>query len=48
MARDIEGRRNKRKEKFRERKKHPYKSGGKYRTGDIDLKESQKRKKGKN
>ncbi|MDP3965975.1 MAG: hypothetical protein Q8Q04_00405 [archaeon] len=37
-------RRNKGKEKRREKKKHPYKSGGKFRLGDIELKESAKGK----
>jgi len=27
--------RNKRKDKFKEKKKHPYKKGGKYRTCEI-------------
>ncbi len=30
--------RNKRKDKRREKKKHPYKSGGKFRTGQVSLK----------
>jgi len=35
-------RRNKRKDKKRERKKHPYKQGGKYRAANISLKNSRK------
>jgi len=30
--------RNKRKEKYKERKKHPYKKGGKHRTDNLSLK----------
>jgi len=45
MARDLEGKRNKRKSKLKEKKKHPYKVGGKFRLGNINLKKSQKKKK---
>ncbi|MCR4327360.1 MAG: hypothetical protein NUV46_02145 [Nanoarchaeota archaeon] len=40
--------RNKRKEKLKEKKKHPYKSGGIFRTGEIELRVSEKSKKKKN
>ncbi len=49
MVRNLEGKRNKRKGKLKEKKKHPYKVGGKFRLGNINLKKSQKKKKmGKN
>jgi len=32
-------RRNKRKDKFKEKKKHPYKRGGKYRTVKLSKKQ---------
>ena len=38
MANDSE-RRNKRKDKRRENKKHPYRKGGKYRSDNIGKKE---------
>jgi len=49
MVRDSGERRNKRKDKLREKKKHPYKTGGKFRLGNITLRESlEKKKKKKN
>ncbi|NCN51670.1 hypothetical protein GW931_01530 [archaeon] len=47
MARDSEERRNKKKDKLREKKKHPYKTGGKFRLGNIKMKESADKKKKK-
>jgi len=38
-------RRNKKKDKLLEKKKHPYKTGGRSRTGDVKLRESEKKKK---
>jgi hypothetical protein len=35
MAQADSEQRNKRKDKLREKKKHPYKSGGKFRSSDI-------------
>lgn len=43
MTRDTEGKRNKKKNKFKEKKKHPYKSGGKFRTGGVKIKNSKKK-----
>ncbi|MBU2612632.1 MAG: hypothetical protein KKB62_02840 [Nanoarchaeota archaeon] len=48
MARINEEKRNKKKSKFKEKKKHPYKSGGRRRTSEIDLKKSQDNKNKKN
>ena len=48
MARDNGDKRNKRKTKFKEKKKHPYKSGGRLRTSEINLKKSQEKKNKKN
>lgn len=39
--------RNKKKGKFREKKKHPYKSGGKFRSTPIDETDGKKRTKKK-
>lgn len=39
--REIDGRRSKKKDKFREKKKHPYKSGGRFRVGNVKLRDSQ-------
>ncbi len=50
MARFVEGRRNKGRDKLREKKKHPYKSGGQFRSGDVKLRNAEDRpmkKKGK-
>lgn len=38
MARGDSEQRNKRKDKKREKKKHPYKKGGKFRTGVVSEK----------
>lgn len=38
MARGDSEKRNKRKDKKRERKKHPYRKGGKYRSIDLEKK----------
>ena len=38
MAKSDSERRNKRKDKKRERKKHPYKKGGRFRTGEVSKK----------
>lgn len=40
--------RNKRKGKLQEKKKHPYKSGGIFRTGEVQLRISEKAQKKKN
>jgi len=49
MVRFIEGKRNKVKDKLKEMKKHPYKTGGQFRLGNIKLRESvQSKKKKKN
>ncbi len=45
--RDAGERRNKKKDKLREKKKHPYKTGGKFRLGNIEMKESSQKKKNK-
>ena len=34
----CDGRRNKRKNKLKEKKKHPYKKGGRFRIGNISKK----------
>ena len=36
MVRFIEGSRNKKKKKFEEKKRNPYKTGGKFRVMNID------------
>jgi len=38
MEDDFSGKRNKRKGKLKEKKKHPYRKGGKYRSTKILLK----------
>ena len=43
MARDSGERRNKKKNKFKEKKKHPYKSGGRFRSSGIDEVKSKKK-----
>jgi len=40
MVRDSGERRNKKKNKLREKKKHPYKTGGRFRTNNFKIKKS--------
>lgn len=47
MVRDTGERRNKKKDKLKEKKKHPYKTGGTFRIGNISLRESPQTKKKK-